>query len=262
MVLGDYKVKKDWIFIADAHLSGTKAEEIDVLLRFLRSEKEGLECLVILGDMFEFFFGFKQSVQNKELSPFSNYYPIFEELKDLYNQGVKIKYFEGNHDFFINSFFLKRFAMDVEVYPDASEENLGGKKAFIAHGDISNQKDYSYRIFRRLLKNRLSYRIIQIAGPKLSCKVAEILNKRSYQKSHSGTPYGVLPAFREFARKKFLEGFEIVILGHSHFPESLEEVIDGKRFYYFNVGPWITQRSFLRYTPPDKFFLSRWEDGQ
>lgn len=261
-MLEDHKVKKDWIFIGDAHLRENEAKEIEVLLRFLRSEKKGLECLVVLGDLFEFFFGFKPSGWNKTASIFSDYLPIFEAFQEFYRDGIRIKYFEGNHDFSINSFFLERFNIDVEIYPDGNEESLGGKRTFIAHGDLSNQKDYAYRAFRRVLKNPLSYRIIQFAGPDISSKVAKLLSRRSYRKFHSELAYKPLPAFREFARKKFLEGFEIVILGHSHFSERVEEVIDGKEFLYLNVGAWMTQRSFLRYSPPDKFLLCRWEDGQ
>ncbi len=262
MALEDYKAKKDWIFIGDAHIRRTESKELELLLKFLRSEGKNLGCLVILGDLFEFFFGFKPSAWDKRPSLFSDYLPVFEEIKRLYRDGVRIKYYEGNHDFFLNSFFLNSFNIDVEVYPDGGEEDLGGKRTFIAHGDLSNQNDYGYRVFRRIIKNPLSYHIIQFAGPDLSYKVAKILSRRSYRRFHSGLPYKPLPAFREYARKKFLEGFEIVILGHSHFPERIEEIIGGRRFLYFNVGAWINYRSFLRYTPPDKFLLSRWKDGQ
>jgi UDP-2,3-diacylglucosamine pyrophosphatase LpxH len=60
-----------------------------------------------------------------------------------------------------------------------------------------------------------------------------------------------------FAHQMFLNGFEVVILGHSHFPEEVEERIDGKRYLYYNVGDWMVHRSFLRFTPPDQFQLSR-----
>ena len=78
----------------------------------------------------------------------------------------------------------------------------------------------------------------------------------SYQRFHIDNPPSAPLAFKAFAHQKFLEGFEIVILGHSHFPEEVEEWIDGKRYLYFNVGDWMTHRSFLRFTPPEHFQLS------
>ena len=67
------------------------------------------------------------------------------------------------------------------------------------------------------------------------------------------------PAFRTFAHRKFLEGFDVVILGHSHFPDEVEEWMDGRRCSYFNVGDWAIHQSFLRFTPPDLFRLERFE---
>jgi UDP-2,3-diacylglucosamine hydrolase len=252
--------EKDWIFVSDAHFTGRESERMEAFLRFLNSEKERMDHLVILGDLFEFFFGFKGLSLNKQPFPFAEYLPLLEGLQGLYRQGIRIKYFEGNHDFFLNSFFSDRFEMAVEVYPEGNEERLGGKRVFISHGDLSNPKLWRYRAFRRMVKNRWTYRIIQSAGPRFSRRIAKRLSSMSYQKYHTQIPLSPPPAFRAFAHQKFLEGFEIVILGHSHFPEEVEESVGGKRCLYFNVGDWIMHRSFLRFTPPDHFELSRFKE--
>jgi len=94
---------KDWIFVSDSHFTGREPEGMEAFLRFLNSEKERMDYLVILGDLFEFFFGFKESFSRAEpFFAFSDYLPILEELRCLYRQGIRIKYFEGNHD----SFFI------------------------------------------------------------------------------------------------------------------------------------------------------------
>jgi UDP-2,3-diacylglucosamine hydrolase len=253
---------KDWIFVSDAHFTGRDPEEMELFLKFLDSEKERMAQLVILGDLFEFFFGFKNFFATQNPFPFSNYLPVLESLQHLYRQGIRIKYFEGNHDFFLHSFFSEQFGMEVEVYPDGCEENLEGRRAFIAHGDLSNPEQWTYRIFRRILKNRWTYYFIQLAGPRLARRIAQRLSDMSYQKYHTEVQSHPPPVFKAFAHQKFLEGFEIVILGHSHFPEEVEEWIDGRRCIYFNVGDWMTHRSFLRFTPPERFELKRWEEGK
>ena len=253
--------KGDWIFVSDAHLTGKEPGEVEAFLRFLDSEKEQMGHLVILGDLFEFFFGFKRFFPKEKSFAFADYLPILERLQSLYRQGIRIKYFEGNHDFFLNLFLAEHLGMDVEVYPDWGEERLGGKRAFIAHGDLSNPKQWRYRAFRRILKNRWTYYIIQLAGPNLSRWVALRLSEKSYQRYHSNACKGPPPSFKTFAHQKFLEGFEIVILGHSHFPEKVEEWIEGKRCLYFNVGDWLVHRSFLRFTPPEYFKLERFVEG-
>jgi UDP-2,3-diacylglucosamine hydrolase len=250
--------EKDWIFVSDAHFTGRDPEAMEAFLRFLDSEKKQMSHLVILGDLFEFFFGFKNFFSSEKSSVFTDYLPVFHKLQCLFHGGIRIKYFEGNHDFFLHSFFSEQFEMEVDVYPNGCEERLGGKRAFIAHGDLSNPKQRTYRIFRRILKNRWTYRLIHFAGPQISRQVAQKLSDMSYQKYHNEVQSTPPPAFKAFAHQKFLEGFDIVILGHSHFPEEVEEEMDGRRCLYFNVGDWMVHRSFLRFTPPDHFKLSRY----
>ena len=252
--------EKDWIFVSDAHFNGRDPESIGAFLKFLDSEKEGVTHLVILGDLFEFFFGFKNFFSKEKLSAFVDYLPVFQKLQSLHQEGVRIKYFEGNHDFFLHSFFSEQFGMEVEVYPDGSEERLGGRRTYIAHGDLSNPRQWTYRIFRRILKNPWTYGLVHFAGPRISRRVAMKLSNMSYQKYHNDVPPSPHPAFKAFAHQKFLEGFEIVILGHSHFPEEVEERIDGRRCLYYNVGDWMVHRSFLRFTPPEDFRLERYTE--
>lgn len=230
---------------------------METFLRFLDLEKEHMSHLVILGDLFEFFFGFKKVPSKENPFPFTEYLPVLERLQILSRHGITIKYFEGNHDFFLESVFSEQFQIEVEVYPGGSEEWLGGMKTFIAHGDLSNPKQWKYRAFRRVLKNQWTHSLMQWAGPRLSRHIAQRLNQMSYQKYHMEPPSRPPPAFKAFAHQKFVEGFEIVILAHSHFPEDEEEWLDGKRCRYFNVGGWRTHQSFLRFTPPDRFELSR-----
>jgi len=194
-------------------------------------------------------------------SAFTDYLPVFNKLQSLHREGIRIKYFEGNHDFFLRSFFSEQFGMEVEVCPGGSEERLGGKRVFIAHGDLSNPKQWGYRIFRRILKNPVTYRLIRVAGPRISRWVARKLSDMSYEKYHNNVQPISPPAFKTFAHQKFLEGFEVVILGHSHFAEEMEEWIDGRRCLYYNVGDWMIHRSFLRFIPPDRFQLERYHGG-
>jgi len=253
--------EKDWIFVSDAHFTGRDPEEMEAFLRFLDSEKERMDHLVILGDLFEFFFGFKSFFSSTKPSAFTDYLPVLEQLQRFHHQGIRIKYFEGNHDFFLHSFFSKQLGMEIEVHPDGYEERLEGKRAFIAHGDLSNPKQWKYRFFRRILKNRWTYNLIHFVGPSLSRRIAQRLSEMSYQKYHVDVEPNPPPAFKAFAHEKFLEGFEIVILGHSHFPEEVEEWINGRRCLYFNVGDWMAHRSFLRFTPPERFQLSYYGEG-
>ena len=241
---------KDWIFLSDAHFTGENRINQDRLIRFLETERENLDTLVLLGDLFEFWFGFEGYI-------YREYVPILEQLKSLSHRGVRIKYVEGNHDFCLGSFFEED--LRAEVYAEEMEETLGGKRVYTAHGDRVNPRDYGYRLFRRTLKNRFSYALMRWAGPALSMKVAKRLSARSRRKNHYQLP-GHIPIFRTFAMNKFREGIDVVILGHSHCPEEILSRIDGREKAYFNVGDWITFFSYLKYNPKTGFELYYHED--
>ncbi len=259
--------EKDWVFVSDAHFTGQEREGIESFLRFLDHQKEGTGHLVILGDLFEFLFGFKNASAPSEASlpppsfPFPEYLPVFEGLRRLFRLGIRIKYFEGNHDFFLRSFFRDWFGIEVEVYPDSSEVHLGGRRCFLAHGDLANPGQWKYRFFRTIVKSGWMLRLIQRVGPRVSRRVALGMSRKSRQIYHAGSGGDRSEAFRSFARQKFLEGFEVVLLGHSHFPEKVEEWIDGRKYLYINVGDWATHRSYLRFSPPDRFELGQFKEG-
>jgi UDP-2,3-diacylglucosamine hydrolase len=240
-----HKEGREWIFLSDAHFTAENRQNQDRLIRFLEMERENLSTLVLLGDLFEFWFGFKGYV-------YREYLPILEQLKSLKRRGVRIKYVEGNHDFCLGPFFEEE--LRAEVYAEEMEETLGGKRVYIAHGDRVNPRDYEYRLFRGALKNRVSYAVMRWAGPELSMKVAKRLSARSRTRNYCRSPAHI-PIFRGFAMNKFRDGIDVVILGHSHYPEHVLERIDGREKAYFNVGDWITFFSYLRYSPRAGFQL-------
>jgi len=235
---------------------------MDSFLAFLETEKERIAHLVLLGDLFEFLFGFKKASLGPSSSfPFKEYLPVLKQLQRLSERGIRMTYMEGNHDFRLKSFFQEHLEIEVEVHPREADERLGSKRVYLAHGDLSNPRQWKYRTLRRILKNPITYGLMDLVDPSFTRRVAGKLNDMSYQIVHRSFPPNPPPAFRTFAHQKFLEGFDLVILGHSHIPEEVEEWVDGRRCLYFNVGDWRMHRSFLRYTPPDVFQLLRFEEN-
>lgn len=259
--------EKDWVFVSDAHFSGQERERMESFLRFLDSQREGMGHLVILGDLFEFLFGFRNVSQpnnvglNPASFPFPEYLPVLEGLRRLSRMGIRIQYFEGNHDFFLHSFFPDWFGMEIEIHADSWEGRLGGKRSFLAHGDLANPRQWKYRFFRTIVKSGWMFRLIQFVGPRASRRVALEMSSKSHQIYHADSERSRTLTFHSFAHQKFLEGFEVVLLGHSHFPEKVEEWVEGRKCLYLNVGDWMTHRSYVRFSPPDHFELSQFREG-
>jgi len=132
-------------------------------------------------------------------------------------------------------------------FPGFADINLNGKRLFLAHGDIL-EKSVAYKIWRRLLRSRLLDAIVRITPPAFVWKVAMMLSKQSRSNNKRMTAMDNLQ--KEFARDKIKEGFDIVILGHSHIPGISEVTAEGIKGFYANPGDWIKEFSYLV-----------WEDG-
>ncbi|MCJ7546678.1 MAG: hypothetical protein MUP30_07640 [Deltaproteobacteria bacterium] len=65
----------------------------------------------------------------------------------------------------------------------------------------------------------------------------------------------VIARLRSFARRKLKQGFDAVILAHTHLPEAIMVKEQGREALYFNVGNWIRDFSYLRYNEKKGFSL-------
>ena len=57
----------------------------------------------------------------------------------------------------------------------------------------------------------------------------------------------VLHLFFEFARQKLQEGYQAVLLAHTHVPQWHMLQVGGEERLYANVGSWADQKTYLWY---------------
>ncbi|MBW2058108.1 MAG: UDP-2,3-diacylglucosamine diphosphatase [Deltaproteobacteria bacterium] len=236
----------DWVFMADAHLREWDFHGQTRIVRFLEREKRNLGTLVILGDLFEFWFGF-------EPFAFEGYRPVLDKLRELAGAGVRIRYVEGNHDFNLGSYVRER--LKAEVCPEHCVVDLDGKRVYMAHGDLVNGDERFYRVFRRILRSPFTYWLIQRAGPRICKRAASLLGSVSGGKGSNKNPERIEALFRRFAVEKLREGFDVVILAHNHLPQACMFEVDGREAQYFNVGDWVNHFSYVRYRPGRGFAI-------
>ncbi|MFL5813288.1 MAG: UDP-2,3-diacylglucosamine diphosphatase, partial [Bdellovibrionia bacterium] len=114
------------------------------LLTLLRERAKTGDTFVLAGDVFDLFIGAKSVYINR-------YQAFFDELRRAGERGVSLHYIEGNHDFLLRRAFegIPRLKLHTE---DFSIE-MGGKRFFLAHGDLANRADYLYRALRIFLRS-------------------------------------------------------------------------------------------------------------
>ena len=106
------------VFIADAHLLDPEDANYRRLLAFLHQQRGSLSHLVLLGDIFEFWLGYRHSV-------FAPFVPLLEELRRQRAAGTELVFVEGNHDFHLGPYFSETLA--CRILPDGGVLELDGR---------------------------------------------------------------------------------------------------------------------------------------
>lgn len=160
-------------FISDAHLGidppGSLPAREQKLVELLRSWKDSASHVVIVGDLFEFWYEYKYYVCQDHM-------PLFHALMDLVESGVQVHLFRGNHDFAYGNFFEK--SLGVRVHNKAVLE-IQGKRIYVTHGDGVTRSDWSYRLFRRILDFPLNRKLFALLHPDWGMALARFVGRNS-----------------------------------------------------------------------------------
>lgn len=220
------------IFLADAHLLDPTDANYRHLLDFLDRQRGEVGTLFLLGDIFEFWVGYRHTV-------FAPYVPLLEALRRLRESGARIVYVEGNHDFHLGPYIEE--TLGCTVLPDGGGVEVDGRRLFLAHGDLTDPEDRGYRMLRRFLRNRPIRWLISILPPDWTWTIARWASRQS-RKSRAGEMGKTLPREKilNYGRSYFEKGYDAVVMGHFHVP-FLSESGDGT---LVALGDWISQYSY------------------
>ena len=247
-------MQKTIYFISDAHLGAEEKEKEKIkeqkLVSFLDKLKEDSECLYILGDMFEFWFEYKNLIPK-------DHFAVLGKLRSLVDSGIKVSYVVGNHDFWLGDFLSKQIG--IEIFKDSIEVNHQGKRIFLAHGDGLAKRDLGYRILKKILRNRLNIFLYRQLPPDISYPLAKfVAGKSRAQADRKEASY--LEDYRNFAQEKIKQGFDAVILAHTHIPTlenlSANSTDSAQRGVYLNIGDWFKHFTYGRLME-GKFYLEK-----
>jgi len=231
------------IFFADAHLNkkhGGRAQSVET---FVHDICEDADMVVVLGDLFEFYHGFDGYI-------YPWYRKVIDGFKNITEKGKLVYFIEGNHEFDMGSFFesytgikcVKNLIIDIE-----------GKKTFISHGHEINKL-----CLENVLKSPFIYTLMNLFGPEFTWKIAMAVRiflskkKRHYNKK-------VQNAFRKYAQKRLEEGYDVVILAHSHMSDRVEFNSDNNKKIYLNAGDFIKYSNYIEYNSESGFELKRYK---
>jgi len=233
-------------FISDIHL-GAKSEEeekerISRFLRILKEIEEKADKLFIVGDLFDFWFEYKYVIPKR-------FFSILHQLKKIREKDIEVHYLTGNHDFWLGEFFTKE--LGILTYENDWAGEISGKKFYLYHGDGVAKKDSGYRLLKKILRNKTNLRIYRWLHPDVGIPLARMVSGSSRHYTNR-INLNDNDDYLEFARSKFDEGYDYVLMGHRHNPLEINE--SGKK--YINLGDWLVHFSYAEFDGKNLRLLS------
>lgn len=216
---------------SDAHLGSGSAESESTKLAKIAQlcdlVKADGDRLVILGDLFDFWFEYKHVV------PKANYEVLFR-LHELRNHGVQIDYVSGNHDFWMDDFFEK--SLKIDLHRDTLQFTYAGKKLFLCHGDGLAKADGGYRFLKRILRNPFNIWLYRKLPPDWAYPLAKWVSGSSREYT-SRRDHEFADDYKQYAQGKLAEGNDVVVIAHLHIPV----------FAQFDNGIYINSGDFIHH---------------
>jgi UDP-2,3-diacylglucosamine hydrolase len=230
------------VFFSDAHLNRNDQERIGLIGRFVGEISEDADIVVIAGDLFEFYHGYDDFI-----------YPWFRPIADMLKRTASLKtvYFvEGNHEFRMGDYFQSYTGVQCR---DTLVLDLDGKRVLVSHGD-----NRGGNFLRFLLKSPFIYSVMSLFGPRLTwstamgCRLFLSRKKKIYDRR-------VLDKFRSYGLERLRNGYDAIVLAHSHMPDILSFEEEGREKTYLNTGDLIKNYTYGEYTSDGGFKLKRWD---
>ena len=232
--------EKKIFFLSDFHLGipDHKASLIreQRIVAFLDSIRHEANTIFIVGDMFDFWYEYRQVVPK-------GYVRLLGKLGELADTGIRIHFFVGNHDMWMNDYFLKE--LGIPVYFEPKEFEFNNKRFFIGHGDGLGPGDKGYKMLKKVFRNPFCRWLFGVLPPFIGMGLANYFSRKSRQAADQNEEQFVgldkewlVTYSLEVLKEKH---FDYFIFGHRHLPLDLS-LSNGSR--YINLGDWIRYSTY------------------
>lgn len=233
---------------SDVHLGAVPRETETAFLEFLEHVGAHARSLLLVGDLFDFWFEYGPVIPGK-------HFRVLAALRELVDAGVPVTLMGGNHDAWGGRFL--REEVGVAFHADATEMELGGRRALVAHGDGVGRGDLKYRALKAVIRSKPAILGFRLLHPELGMRLAGAVSTTEHKVESDDRARSRAEFIAEWARERLREdpGLGLVVCGHAHLP-ALEEVEPGR--YYINSGDWIRHDSYVTVRPGGAPELHRW----
>lgn len=251
---------KNIYFLSDAHLGSraiphARQQEIR-LVRFLDEIKDKAQAVYLLGDIFDFWFEYKNVVPK-------GFTRILGKISELTDMGVEVHFFVGNHDLWCNDYFEKECGMTLHHDPITVE--LGDQLFLMGHGDGLGDPSRSFRMLRGIFRSKVCQWLFgHLVHPRWGVGFGMAWAKHSRLKhgNEGGDPpyMGDDEEYLVVYAKQYLQEHPDVnyfIFGHRHVQADIPL---SKQSRVLILGDWISQYTYAVYDG-ERIYLENYLEG-
>lgn len=160
-------------FASDVHLGldvKDPAEREERFTVFLKSiPVKDTEALYLLGDIWDFWYEYHDVVPK-------GYVRVFAALMDLMDAGVKVYFFQGNHDIWCYHYFED---MGMIILQQPHVVKIGEKVFCLGHGDGLGPGHHLYKLMRWGFRSRFFQGLFSLLHPYLAFRFGKGWSKKS-----------------------------------------------------------------------------------
>lgn len=234
------------LVVGDAHLGVASPASERALIHWFRKAPESARSIVIMGDLFDFWFGWRHAMPRQG-------YRVLAAIADVVDSGMPVIWIGGNHDCWRGEILEQETGARYTLNP--WHGTIGPWRSEIAHGDgLREVEDRPYRRLRGVLRNPLAIRAFSWLHPDWASSLAMASSKKS---RHARARDGGL-ALLQVATRRLAEtnAPDLIMHGHTHVPR-LERAASG---IYANAGAWYIDQQYLR-IDDDRISRMLWKES-
>jgi UDP-2,3-diacylglucosamine hydrolase len=227
-------------FASDFHLgipsfeSSLKREKL--ICKWLDSIRHDAAEIYLVGDIFDFWYEYRYTIPKGNVR-------LQGKIAELTDAGIPIHFFVGNHDLWMQDYFIKE--LNVSVYHNPITRTFNNKVFYIGHGDGLGPGDRGYKLLRKIFASKTCQWLFSRLHPNFAFYIAKQSSKRKRvatgdedEKFLGAENEWLFLYSREYLKDHKVDYF---VFGHRHLPLDLD--VDGKA-RYINLGEWLHYNTY------------------
>ena len=245
-------------FVSDIHLTAPESPRARLFVAFLQtlSGKSNITHLILLGDIFDLWVADHRYFVER-------YHEIVDEIRRLKNEGVEIRYFEGNHDLHLRYYWADQ--LGVIVHDGPAYIQLGEKTLRLEHGDQMDPDDKGYLFLRWFLRTWPIRPLVRNLPGSLIARIGDRASVRSRHYTSSAKAIDsadVIAKIHVHARKAYAQKpFDLIISGHVHVRDDCHIDTGTGTFRSVNLGSWMDAPCYFKLDGTDERFYELTEEN-